>query len=210
MAATTNMDVETSPTVGVEVQTSPDLMLLTAYGPSDASFHVWWHETPQFSLAEYLPGSSLFRSGMELLRRKPGFDGAAVCQAIKAWFWEEFQQRPVSENNDDEMQDWILNFECDAELHNCHHAIRRWTMDAVIRGKLRITINIESSETEMDLTFVSNGLHQRFPWPQETETRYGAFPLVKSGTSDLSTPDVQGLILKVLSTERTERLCVVM
>jgi len=213
------MDVEAQPvdevptTLNAETQSSPDLLMLTAYGPTDATLHIWWHETPRFSLADYLPATSVFHSGMELLRRRPEFSGQNAAQAIKAWFWKNFQQQPVTENCDEEMKDWVLHFQCEAELHNCHHTIQRWPMAAAIRGKLRIEISMDSSETEMDLTFVSDGLSTRLPWSGECETHYGSLPFVqglKPATTDRSIEDFQGVILKLLSAERTEKLCVVM
>ena len=86
-------------------------------------------------------------------------------------------------------------------------------MDAAIRGTLMIEINMDSSETEMDLTFVSDGLSTRLPWSGECETHYGSLPFVqglKPATTDRSIEDFQGVILKLLSVERIETLCVVM
>lgn len=204
---------EVSTTLNAETQSSPDLLMLTAYGPSDATLHIWWHETPRFSLADYLPQSSVFRSGMETLRRGPDFNGTTAVQAIKAWFWETFQQHPTGENCDEAMKDWVLRFRCEAELHNCHHPIRSIPMDAAIRGTLMIDINMDSSETEMDLNFISKGLVGRLSWPKGTETHYGSLPFVQGlqpATTDLSIEAFQGLILKLLSVERAEKLCVVM
>lgn len=197
------MDVKT------EGRPTLESVQLKAYGPSEATLNIWWQETELFSLADHGLCHVAFQPLLELLRR-PIFEGTSTLEAIKTWFWTQHRCRPVLEKYSPEEKDWLLHFELAAELHHCEKVVRRWSMQPVIQGTVRLSLNMDSSETDVDLMFVSNGLRGQsccLSWESETWT----LPLpVHPRLPHASEKELfRGVILR-LKSNHTETQCPVM
>lgn len=183
-------------------------VLLTAYGPADATFHCEWQETPDFAVSDHLTTDNLFQPCMILLRRST-FDGSRTYDAVKACMQETVCVRPYWESTTNDGH--YLTFEWPAELHNNHPEFR---INPVLRGKMRLELIFRPEDTNVTVHFVSAGLEggQGAAWSNPTQSWLGTVPL----NSGLSTTAIDptavppGLQLKVLLPTVTDALCLVM